>query len=103
MTNQSLTLEFGKHSQRFFDRSLRRLRDSSNPKIDDIQHFESEISKTFVNSVNQFLTCKSMDPRFVFAAATADVGNNDQPIRLGMERPPNDFICYVRTARVAAA
>jgi len=43
ITNQSLIFQFSQHRQRFFNRSLRRPHNSSNPKIDDIQPVESEI------------------------------------------------------------
>jgi hypothetical protein len=66
MPDQSLTLEFGKHGQRFFDGSLRWRHHFSNPKIDDIQRVESQISEIVMNAVDQFLTRKRRDPGLVF-------------------------------------
>src|SRR5678815_4729706 len=37
MTNQSLTLEFDEHRQRFLDRPFRWLRESAHTKVDDIE------------------------------------------------------------------
>jgi len=56
MTNQSLTLEFGKHGQWFCDGSFRWRRRSSDPKANEVQRAESETSKIVMNGVDQLLT-----------------------------------------------
>src|SRR5437879_5805885 len=100
MTNQSLTFEFGKHSQRFFDGSLHWLHESSNPKIDDIKPVEPEIPEIVMNGVNQFLTRKSMNPGLVFTPASAHLGDNHQTSRIRMERLLDDLIGHMRTVIV---
>src|SRR2546426_8999607 len=101
MADQSLLLEFSKHSQRFLNGSLRWLHNSSDPKVDDIQSIESEISEIVVNSVDHFSLRKSMNPRLVFTTASAHFGDNHQPIRVRMEHPLNDLIRHMRTVKVA--
>ncbi len=101
VTNESLLLEFGEHGQRFRDGSLGWPHDSSNPKIDDIQFVETEVSEIVVNAVDQLLTRKSMDPGFVFTSASAYLGDNHQAIRIGMERLLYDLIGHMRTVKVA--
>src|SRR5580658_3632057 len=101
MTNQPLTLEFGEHSQRFFDGSFRRPRDSANPKIDDIKPVEPEISKIVMDAIDQFPTRKSMNPRLVLATAGAHLGDDHKAIRIRMERLLDNLIGYMRTVKVA--
>ena len=101
MTNQSLTLEFGQHGQRFFDRSLRWPHHPSDAKIDDIQRVEPEISQIVVNAIDQFLARKSMKPGLVCSPARAHLGDDHQAIRIGMERLLDDLIGHMRTVKVA--
>src|SRR5260370_5925956 len=101
MTNQCLTLEFGQDRQRFFDRSLRWLRDSSDPKIDDVKTVESEISEIVMDGIDQLLPRKSMKPRLVFAAASANLGDDHEVIRVGMKRLLDELIGHMRTVVVA--
>src|ERR1700756_3953522 len=52
MPDQSLTLEFGEHGQRLFDRFLPRFRESADPKIDNVEMVEAEISKVVMNGIH---------------------------------------------------
>src|SRR5580704_10991456 len=101
MTNQSQTLEFGQDGQRFFDRSLRWLRDSSDPKIDDVKTVESEISEIVMDGIDQLLPRKSVKPRLVFATAGADLGDDHEVIRVWMKRLLDELIGHMRTVVVA--
>jgi hypothetical protein len=44
MRNPSLTLQFDKHSQRFLDGPFRGLRESTDPKVDDLEPINTEIT-----------------------------------------------------------
>src|ERR1700756_4159012 len=52
MPDQSLALEFGEHGQRLFDRFLPRFRESADPKIDNVEMVEAEISKVVMNGIH---------------------------------------------------
>jgi len=64
MTNQSLPLSSAARSA-VLQWIPRWPRDSSNPKIDDIQGVESQISKVVMNAIDQLLARKSMKPGLV--------------------------------------
>src|SRR4029077_12510064 len=75
ITNQSLTLQVGKHSQWFFDGTFRWPCHSSDPKVNEVQRVESEISKIVMNSVDQFLGRNGVNPSLVCSASKAHLGN----------------------------
>ena len=50
VTNQSLTLQLAKHTQRFFDGSFRWFHDFANSKVDDVERVDTEISKIVMNA-----------------------------------------------------
>ena len=81
MTNQPLTLELGKHGQRFRDGSLRWPHDSSHAKIDYVQRVDPEIAQIVMNGIDQFLTRKCMQPGLVLTPASAHLGDDHQAIR----------------------
>jgi hypothetical protein len=51
MPDQSLELEFREDGQWFLDRFLSRFRDSPDPKIDDIEIVEAQISQVVVDGI----------------------------------------------------
>src|SRR5271156_251649 len=101
MTNQSLTLELLKHSERFFDRLVGRAHHSSNPEVDDIQRVESEISEIVMDGIRQLLTRKRMNPRFVLSPPSTYFGDYHESIRIWMKRPFDDLVGHMRTVKVA--
>src|SRR5713101_8390293 len=101
MTYQSLTLEFGKDSHLLFDRSLRRLRDSPNAKIHDIERVQPQVSDIVMHTVDQFLTRKSVNPGLVFTTAGTDLGDNYHAVRIRMKRFLNNLIRHMRAVEVA--
>ena len=54
-----------------------------------------------MNCVDDFLSRKSMDRRFVRASACAHLGDNGEPLRIRMERLPDDLIGDVRAIEIA--
>src|SRR5262249_41049971 len=101
LTDQPLTLEFCQHGQRLRNRSLRRFRESANPKIDDVQCVKAEISQVVMNGINQLLARESMRPGFIWSATSAHFGDDHETIRIRMERLLNDLIGHMRTVVVA--
>src|SRR6266404_5177667 len=101
MTDQSLLLEFGKHRQRFFDRSFRRFRYSSHSKVNHIQHVEPEISQVVVDGINQFVSRKRMRPGPVLTTARTNFGDDHKTVRIRMQRPLNNLVGDVWTIEVA--
>src|SRR5215475_11463272 len=99
MTNQSLTLQFGKHGQRLLNRRLRRLRHASHPEIYDLDRIESQMSQVVMNSVDQLLAGEGMNPGFVPTAASAHLADDHQTIRVGMKRLPDELIGHMRTVK----
>src|SRR5665213_1557279 len=71
MTDEPLLLEFGKHGQRFFDGPFRWPHHPSNSEVDDIELVEPEVSQIVVNTVDQLLARKSMNPRLIFGTSRA--------------------------------
>jgi hypothetical protein len=78
MTNQSLTLQLGKDSQWFFDGTFRWPRHSSDPEVNEVQRVEAEISKIVLNGVDQFLRRNGVQPRLVWSAPKAHLGDDHQ-------------------------
>src|SRR5208282_89214 len=101
MTNQSLTLELRKHTQRFFDRLLGWPHDGSNPEVDDIQRIESEISEIIMDGIDQLLARKRMNPRFVLWPPSTYLGDYHQSLWIGMKRPFDDLVGDMRTVKIA--
>ena len=97
MANQSLALEFDEHSQRFSNRSLRWAFEPSYPKIDNIETFNAEISQVVMNPIDELLTRKSGNPRFVGAAPRANFRDNHQFLRVRMQRATDDLIGNMRS------
>ena len=85
VTNQSLTLQLAKHTQRFFDGSFRWFHDFANSKVDDVERVDTEISKIVMNAVDQLLTRKGLNRRFVCTAPGAHFGYDYQAGRTGMK------------------
>jgi hypothetical protein len=101
MTNQSLTLEFREHGQRFLDRSLRRFREPSNAEIHDVESVEAKISKVVVSAVDEFLARKSRNPGLVFTPTSAELGDDYETFGIRIKRPLDELISDVRTVVVA--
>src|SRR5580700_922407 len=76
MADEPLTLEFGEHGQRFFNRSLRGFRESANPEIDDVESADTEISQVVMNAVDELLAGKSGNPGLVRTATSAELGDD---------------------------
>jgi hypothetical protein len=100
MTNQSLPLQFGKHSQWFFDGTFRWPCHSSDPEVNEVQSADSEISKIVMNGVDQFLGRNGVKPRLVCSASKAHLGNDHQAVRARVERLLDNLISHVRTVKV---
>src|ERR1700693_2862646 len=101
MTNQSLTLKLRQHGQRLFDRPLGWPQHGSHPEIDDIQCVESKISQIVMNSIDQLLTRKRMNPRFVHWPASTDFGDDHQSIWIRMKRLFDDLVGHMRAVKIA--
>src|ERR1700691_6441808 len=101
MTNQALTLQFGKHGQRFLDGFLAGFHDSSNPKIDDIQRIETKVSQVVMEAVDELLAGESMNPRLVGTAPSAQFGDDHETIAVRMEGLLDDLIGHMRSVVVA--
>jgi len=60
--NQSLALQFGKHSQWFLKGAFRRFQNRSDPQADDVEVLNAEIPKIVMNTVDQILARPSWNP-----------------------------------------
>src|ERR1700722_13992775 len=101
MTNQALALELRKHSERFFDGSLRWLNHSSHPEVDGIQRVEPEASQIIMDGIDQFLAQKRVNPRFVRWPPGAYFGDDHQSIGIGMKGLFDDLVGHMRTVKIA--
>ena len=54
-----------------------------------------------MNAIDQILTGESRNPGLVFAPPSAHLGDDNEPIRIGMERSFDDLICDMRPIEVA--
>src|SRR5215469_13353207 len=101
VTNQSLMLQVDKHTQRFFDGSFRWCHDSANSQVDDVERIGSKIPKIAMNAVDQLLTRKGLNPRFVCPAPGAHFGNDYQASRIGMKGLFDNLIGNMRAVIIA--
>src|SRR5262249_45777589 len=101
MADESLMLEFGEHSQRLLDGSVRGPLDSPDSQVDNIELIEAEISQVIMNRVDEFLAAKSVNPGLVCSPASAHLGVDHQSVRIGMQRLLDYLIRHVRTIKVA--
>ena len=62
---------------------------------------QSEISQIIVDGIDQFLTRKRMNPRFVLCPPGTYFGDDHQSIRIGMKRLLDDPVGHVRTVKIA--
>src|SRR6516162_2128217 len=101
VTNQSLMLQVDKHTQRFFDGSFRWCHDSAKSKVDDVERIGTKIPKIAMNAVDQLLTRKGLNPRFVRAAPGAHFGDDYQASRVGMKGLFDNLIGNMRAVIIA--
>src|SRR5216684_6046420 len=101
MTNQSLALELRKHRQRLFDRPLGWSHHCSHPEVDYVQGVESEIAQIIMDRIDQLLTGKGMNPRFILRAPGTHFSYDHQSIWIRMKRLSDDPVGHMRTVKVA--
>ena len=59
---------------------------AADAKVDDIENVECEVAKIVVHGIDDFLACECGYPGRVLAAAGADLGDDDETVRIRMER-----------------
>src|SRR5258705_13771287 len=101
MTNESLLLEFGQYGEWFCDGSFRWAHDATDSKIDDVEGVEPEVTEVVVSAVDQLLARKGMDPGLVLTAARAQLGDDHEAWRIGVERLPDGLIGHMRAVEAA--
>jgi len=73
----------------------------SHAQVHDIELVETEISQIVVDPSDEFLARQSVNPGLARSPAGAQLGNNYQTVRIGMERPLDYLVGHVRTVEVA--
>jgi len=86
VADESLTLELGKHGQRFLNRSLRWFCESTHAKIYDVKNVEAQILQVVVNCVDEVLAGQSRNPGFVCATTSANFRDDNEIVGVGMQR-----------------
>jgi hypothetical protein len=101
MTDQALLLEFGERGEGFLDGAFDWAGDAADAEIDDVEGVERQVAEVVVYGVDELLTRERVDPGLVFAAAGADLGDQYEAFRIGVECLFNDLVGDVRAVVVA--
>ena len=102
MTNEALLLQLGKDCQRRFDRPLRASASAArDSEIDHVEHIEAEVAEVVVHGLRQVFARERREPRSVRAAPGADLGDDDEVVRVGRQRLADQLVGDLRTIEVA--
>src|SRR6185312_9555013 len=102
VTDQALALKVGEYSELRFDRAFGgAVHVEHAAKVDDIEHVEPEIAQVVVHRLREFLRGHGGKPRSVGASARADLSDDDEIVRIGMQRLADDLIGDVRAVEIA--
>ena len=72
--NQTRSLHFREHAERFRDRAWRRRVQATNPQIDHIKDAEPEVCEVVINSFPEFVGCERSRPISFCIAPRTDLG-----------------------------
>ena len=102
MADQPLFLQLGEGGELNLDRPFaRRVNFAHNAVIDHVQRLKAEVAQVVVNRALELLGRNGGVPRGVVAAHRADLGDDRQTRRIGMQRLADDLIDDVRAVKVA--
>ena len=72
--NQTRSLHFREHAERFRDRAWRRRVQATNPQINHIKDIEPEVCQVIFNSFPEFVGCERSRPISFRIAPRTDLG-----------------------------
>ena len=102
MAHQALALQFGQHRERRLDGPFGGVvRVDHDPEVDDVEHVQAEVAQVVVHRLAQLVGREGGVPRFVLAASGADLGDDDELVRIGMQRLSDQLVGDVRAVEVA--
>ena len=102
VADQALALQLGQRGERRLDRSLARPVDSPHDaQVDDVERVEAEVAQVVVHRAASSAGAMRRDPRGVRAAHRADLGDDDQIVRIGVQRLADELVGDVRAVEVA--
>src|SRR5436190_3563045 len=74
--NQTGSLHFREHAERFRDRAWRRRVQATNPQIDHIKGAEPEVCEVVINSFPEFVGCERSRPISFRVSPRTDLGDD---------------------------
>lgn len=101
MLDEALLLEFGEDGEGCGDGAFGWAFEAAYSEVDDVELVEAEVAEVVVDAVDDLLTGECGDPGCVCAAASTDFGDDDEAVRVGMERLFDDLVGDVRAVEVA--
>ncbi len=102
MTHQALLLKLCQDAELRLDRTLGGVMHVEHAsQIDDIEHIQAQITEIVVNRLGQFFGREGWDPRSILATPGANLSDDDQVVRKGMQRLADKLVGYVRAVEIA--
>jgi hypothetical protein len=96
----SLLLQFREHGQLRFDRAFLRAQRGPDAQIHNVHAFDAEVAQIIVQPLGQLLAGVRRDPGFVRAANRAQFADDDQIVRIRIERLLDNLIHHVRAVKI---
>ena len=102
MPDQTLFAQPRQRGEGFLERALARGVDVAHQaQIDHLEPLEAEIAQVVVDGAGQIRRALRGEPGAVRVANRADLGDDHQIVRIGMQRLADDLVGDVRTVEVA--
>ena len=103
VANQALALEIGQRRDLLGDRSLgNAVAAAHHPVVRDVQRVEPQVAEVVVDARGQLFGRDGRLPRLVGRPTPAELGDDDQPGRVRVQRLADDLVGDVRTVIVGS-
>jgi hypothetical protein len=101
MAYQALPLELGQRGEAFLDRSFLGSLDAADAQVHRVDRIDAEVAQIVVDAGDQVGRLARRDPGCIAAAHRADLADNGEIVRIGMERFADDPVDDMRPVKVA--
>ena len=101
MADQSPRFELQQGSERGLQRAFHRaVRAEHTAQVHHLQHVEPQVTQIILDGLGQFGRRHGRQPVALLVAAGANLGDNTQVVRIGMERFADQLIGHMRTVKI---
>lgn len=101
MPDLALLLQPGQRLERLGERALLRRGEAGHPQVDDVDRVDAEVAQVVLDRRAQLVGAQCLGPAALRRPPGAHLGDDDQLLRIGVQRLADELVDHVRAVVVA--